>query len=289
MNDVSENRVKETSYTSKSLLHCIAQAIQIPAALNPAYATDRLQIIDTEKALFLTRPLRRSKPEACQPLLDEKKWNRRPFPYSSAINPKVSEIVTALVFDLVEQQFGTRPEDISFVDPTCGSGTLLAHALANGANAVQGWDTNPTCVEGAIQNIKFMFGKDGDNRCTIALHDATWKLPDTSRLFDCSVANLPWNQNSVLYNNENVRILESLPQSLHFGAPCGFISKSIELQRDMNRLGYQILGTAHIPPQNLALPSGKRGGKRGRGSREDKDFPDKRKEICVVTVALAPK
>ena len=129
MNGIGNTRKKERSYTSKSLLNCIAQAIQIPAALDPANATDKLQVVDTDKGLFLTRQLRGEKQEACQPLsVDGKKWNQRPFQYSSAINPTVSEILTALVFDLVEQEFEKHPAEISFLDPTYVAAERSSHS-----------------------------------------------------------------------------------------------------------------------------------------------------------------
>ncbi len=54
------------------------------------------------------------------------------------------------------------------------------------------------------------------------------------------------------------RILKSLPKSLWCRAPCAFISKEVELQKYKKRLGYHVLGSAHIPPQNLDLPSSKK-------------------------------
>jgi hypothetical protein len=57
---------------------------------------------------------------------------------------------------------------------------------------------------------------------------------------------------------ENARILKSLPKSLWCRAPCAFISKEVELQKYKKRLGYHVLGSAHIPPQNLDLPSSKK-------------------------------
>jgi hypothetical protein len=145
MDDI-DDRKKPTEYTSKSLLNCVAQAIQIPAALNPATATDRLQIVDTGRDLFLIRLLLQTHVPSHS--IIGKEWKQRPFPYSSAINPAVADIVTALVFDLVEQYTG-KTARISSLDPTCGSGTFLAFALARGATA-QGWDTNPACMDGAI-------------------------------------------------------------------------------------------------------------------------------------------
>jgi 23S rRNA G2445 N2-methylase RlmL len=42
---------------------------------------------------------------------------------------------------------------ISFLDPTRGSGTFLAFALARGAS-VQGWDTDESCVNGAFRKFE---------------------------------------------------------------------------------------------------------------------------------------
>lgn len=285
LNDIDAPRMKREDYTSKTLLSCVAQAIEVPAALNPNAGTDRLRIVDTGQELYLLRLVDR-KPYS--PLVDRKKWSRRPFQYSSSINLDVADIVTALMFDLVKQEYGKDASHVSFLDPTCGSGTFLAFALAHGAS-VQGWDTNAACVEGALNNIEFLFDSPvTDERCIISRHDATLKVPgDKSKLFDCAIANLPWGQNSLLYYNENVRIMESLQSSLRPGAPCAFISKSLELQKDMTRLGYRILGTAQIPPINSVLPSGKK--VKGKQHQRNDDSSQNRSTICVVTLALAPK
>lgn len=285
MNELGSVRAKSANYTSKSLLSCVSQAIAIPAALRPAAATDRLRVVDTGKDLFLVRVLKEMKDNSALAFI--KKWNQRPFPYSSAINPSVADILTALVLDLVEQQCGKQAHQIKLLDPTCGSGTFLAYALARGANG-QGWDTNPACVDGSQRNIQFVLDNNHDVHYKISLRDATQLLAsekaDENSHFDCAIANLPWGQNSILYYNENVRILELLPSSLRPRAPCAFISKDDELQREMGRLGYEILGDAHIPPVNFVLPTSKK----AKG-KTDASAQIERSTTCVVTVALAPE
>lgn len=286
MNDigVTRNKSADNEYTSKSLLSCIAQAIQIPAALNPATATDRLRVIDTGQGLFLTRLMRemKSDPAAVETI---KRWNNRPFPYSSAINPNIADILTGIIFGLVNHQLRKQPHKVSLLDPTCGSGTFLMFALDRGAT-VQGWDTNPVCVQGAQRNLQFMFGSKSERDFKICRHDAGQIMPDTGgiesmQLFDCVIANLPWGENSVLYYDETVRILASLPRSLRHRAPCAFVSKNAELQKYMQRRGYEILGDAHIPPLNFVLPTGKKAKKNDETSKGQST-------TCVVTVALAP-
>ena len=281
LNHIGAPRVQPASYTSKSLSCSVAQAVRIPAALNPDEATDRFRIIDTGEDLFLVRLMREADPS--HPLT--KKWSQRPFPFSSAINPNVADILIDLVFDLVQQKDGVAVDPISFLDPTCGSGTFLAFAASRGAS-VKGWDTNESCIDGALRNIKFVFGNDCAKFCEVHLRDASNKKLDDGKQYDCMIANLPWGQNTMLYYNENIHILDSLQSSLRPGAPCAIISKDLELQKDMERLGYHILGTAHIPPLHFVLPTGKN---KNAQKRNEETFHKERKSHCVVTVALAPQ
>lgn len=281
MNDQHVSRMKTPAYTAKCLLHCVAQAIQAPATLSPDAATDRLKIIDIDTGMFLVRVIREADPN--RPLMT--KWKQRPFPYSSAINQNVAEILIDLVFDLARHKYETTNDAISFLDPTCGSGTFLAFALARGAS-VQGWDTNESCVNGALRNLKFVFGNDCATGGEVCLRDASHKKMHGEKKYDCMIANLPWGQNTLLYYNENVHILDSLSSSLRPGAPCAIISKDAELQKDMHRLGYHIIGSAHIPPLNFVLPTGKKGNVQKRN--EDASQKE-RSSNCVITISFAPQ
>lgn len=92
---------------------------------------------------------------------------------------------------------------ITFLDPTCGSGTFLACALTSGAANVQGWDANQNCVNGALHNLEFVFGRDSANSYgyNVSLRDASIqkRVDDNFEQYDCMVANLPWGQNTVFY------------------------------------------------------------------------------------------
>lgn len=103
------------NFTQSTLLCAVAQAISLPAALDPEQATDQLMILhvssgsDTENEnqhtatnrFYLVRQLPKStrrdassnsnKPSIVQ------RWAHRPFPYSSAIHPTVAEIVIDLL------------------------------------------------------------------------------------------------------------------------------------------------------------------------------------------------
>jgi hypothetical protein len=53
----------------------------------------------------------------------------------------------------------------------------------------------------------------------------------------------------------------------------------------MQQLGHHIIGTAHIPPLNFFLPTGKK----GNVQKRNVDTSQKeRSSKCVVAVALAP-
>jgi hypothetical protein len=79
---------------------------------------------------------------------------------------------------------------------------------------VQGWDTNEKCVNGALRNLKFVFGNDCTKVGKVLLRDASKKNLYGEKRYDCMIPSLPWRQNNLLYYNENVHILNSLPYSL---------------------------------------------------------------------------
>ena len=92
------------------------------------------------------------------------------------------------------------------LDPTCGSGTFLALALANDFY-VEGCDINPSVADGAIQNIEYLFDKEKVNEyANVEARDSCnpWRHDEPSSLntindISCVVANLPWVRPSFCY------------------------------------------------------------------------------------------
>jgi hypothetical protein len=181
---------RKTEYTAKTFLSCIAQAIPSPAALNPRDASTTLLILDIADDYVLLK-------------LDSTKrqmegalgcWLKRPFQYSSSINQNVAEIVIDIVLSLIP-----KPNDaIKLLDPTCGRGTFLAHALSRGLCYVEGWDINAACTEGSVRNLEFCFSDEVSHKWNLFRRDATAPCKTGQmRDYDCVVANLPWGENSI--------------------------------------------------------------------------------------------
>lgn len=215
---------KDVGYNLKTLLCSVSQHIGGRAALNPTLARHRLILVDTtDHGMFLARVF----PQLFQLYGEKRKtplfrvWSRRPFKFSSAINPMVAEMVMDLLMELVLQHrqlpmqsarsathiAGTihtsNHPPLRLLDPTCGSGTLLAYGIARGMQ-VEGWDINPNCVEGSKRNLEFAFGAESVANWRVVHHDSSQIVPDatirdsaTSHLshFDCVVSNMPWGIN----------------------------------------------------------------------------------------------
>ena len=266
---------EKTSYTSRALMHCVAQAIEGVASLVPSKAQNRIIIVDTIAKLFAVHIINSKGAPFSRPNNNVvlSRWSDRPFQYSSAINPNLAEIVVDILKELCEKQ-----DSIKLLDPTCGSGTFLAFGLAAGFR-VEGWDVNAACVEGGQQNIENLFPEKRVG-WKVKLQDAS-EFRGSLHGIDCVVANFPWGQNTIAYQDDNIRILERLGASLRPGTPCAIMSKLPQLQTEMKRLGFNILGDAHVPQKDFVLPRGKKNKEsRGQGQKGSSD--------CVVTIARSP-
>ena len=297
------------AYTSKTLTYCVAQTMRVPAALDPSEATLELVLVDNESSIRLCLVASRFNDNGAVSSdgvyahsvnmnIVKKLWSSRPFQYSSAMNPAVAAIVVETLFDLYRSNnaaAAARDRKITLLDPTCGSGTFLAYAMASGADVV-GWDTKERCVEGTKRNLDYLVGQDlmlaSDSEYRVEEQDTTLAKPDeydiSRQSFDCIVANLPWGQNTPTYYEENTKILAAFKRLLRPGSPCAVISRDIDIQIELMRLGYDMLGTAFIPQSNFRLPKSK---KRKRGvskdGEEDRDSSTPGSTSrCVVTFAV---
>jgi len=276
---------RNRSYSSSTLLCAVSQAIQSPpAALDPSSSeNDRLVLVDStnkagEKAFYLVKR-EEFRPITTTSTSFQKKWSRRPFEYSSAINPDIAELVLDILEHLVK---GTN---VRFLDPCCGSGTFLAAALEREMH-VTGYDANEKCVKGTKDNLLHMVGGNGTDRLDLQIHDSSVPHP-TNPKFDCVACNLPWNLNTKISSDENIRILTTSRRYLEPGAPCAVISKEREdapfiTDDSLRPLGFSVIGRAQVPQKNFTVPRG------NKKPKEHNSLPeDKGRSHCLVTIVKA--
>jgi len=324
-------------YTATTLLCAVSQAIRAPpaAALDPRVSSeqpclDRLLLIDTSSTwdvgqqsaaadafYFLVKKLDVSIAQSwSSSLLDDKKWSKRPFPYSSAMNPKIAELVLDILVHLTQQRrvennsthdnMSTATQAIRFLDPCCGSGTFLAAALDRGMHAT-GYDVNEKCVQGTLANLRHVFGSssssdDGDDdsnddhRYEVYEQDSTITFDAAQQKgrppFDCSACNLPWDLNTKTSFESNIKILTTLRQHLKQGAPCAIVSKGTEdspflANKDLEQLGFRTVGQAQVPPKSFKLPTGNKKRKKQNADSSSILPKDKGRSHCLITIVEA--
>ena len=293
---VGEQKSNEKpKYTMKSLLCAVAHELPSKPALNPALAKSRLLLVDASAkdmdSCFLIRSIDHLPKIESKSALQQK-WAKRPFQYSSAINFEIAEMVLEILLTLCDNRSDSDGKKSVLLDPTCGSGTFLALALANDFH-VEGCDINPSVAEGAIRNIEYLFGKEKvDQYANIEARDSCdLSLTNPSSDASCVVANLPWGRNSILYVDENERILRSVRSQIETGTPCAFITRPSNSGEDQGpsllfeSTGFDVLGQAFVPQRDFLLPVGKKKSK--KSNTQDSDSDTRKKNQCVVTIALA--
>lgn len=300
------------TYTSKTLAYCVAQALNVPAALHPSKAALELVLVDSQDASSLRLCIVTSRgcdemaiscghPSTTNIKIVREQWSSRPFQYSSAMNANAAAIIVDILLNLCKANESGESIDgkITLLDPTCGSGTFLAYAMASGANVV-GWDVNERCVGGTKQNLDYMIEQGmvlprhtNNMMYSVERRDAALVKPDAnnekSHSFDCVVANLPWGQNAPTYFEENSKILEALHSLLRPGTPCAFISRYVDIQKELTGIGFDIIGMACIPQSNFRLPKSRKK-RRKDSSKDGADEEDSNSGTCssrcVVSLAV---
>ena len=312
-------------YTMKSLLCAVAHEMPPRPSLNPALADSRFLVVDTTTATTFAMEDTESDPSSSCYLIrhinDDKrspttenkssqqiKWAARPFQYSSAINFEIAEMVIGILITLIDNNCRKDQSRVLF-DPTCGSGTFLALAIANGFY-VEGYDKNPSAVDGTRRNLEYMFPKkELEEFAHVEIHDsctpyrrdssASSSSSSSAANISCVVANLPWGKNSVLYINENERILRSVRSQIQVGTPCAFITRPSPNAEDndttasflFESTGFDVLGQSFVPQRDFSLPSGnKRKKKKGWVDGDDDGGGgdgSRSQNQCVITIALA--
>jgi tRNA G10 N-methylase Trm11 len=280
---------RHPSHTKNTLLHSVAQSLPCPPALNPNDANQQLLVLDTRKkddrSCYLTNIIQHS--ANCISVKSAlAKWSKRPFQYSSAINPQVAELVMDILSGLTDTvNHDNGDQTLTLLDPTCGSGTFLALAIDKGMQ-VEAYDCNPQCVHGTRRNLEFLFPKDQRKttlkNTSLSVHDSANPFPSeksNDHSIDCVVANLPWGINSKDLLDQNQRILRSVRSRIEPGTPCAFVTRESDLDL-FNNTGYRVLGQAHVPQRDFSLPKGTKkqhANELGRNGRNQ----------CVVTIARA--
>ncbi|CAJ1936752.1 unnamed protein product [Cylindrotheca closterium] len=297
-------RQSATTYTKNSLLQAVAQALAVPPALDPKEAKQQLLLVDafcdkdgrTTRQCYLGVIQERKDGESAfsNPLSILQDWSKRPFQYSSAINPQVAESIMDILWDMM-LPFNSDNDDeeeaqLTLLDPTCGSGTFLALAMDRGMR-IEAYDCNLQCVEGSKRNMEYLFSDTTADAMTdpqfllqVSQHDSTNPLPitltDSGHKIDCVIANLPWGINSsVDDDDQNVKILRSVRQRILPRTPCAFVTRSAEEMVDFG--GFEVLGQAHVPQRGFLLP---KGSKKKKGA---KDLERNGRNQCVVTIVRA--
>lgn len=283
-NDGKSHNEKTISYTKTSLMQAVAQALPVPPALDPKKTKQELLVVDTfcgsdNSTCYLGIQQTISTFSNPTILTD---WSKRPFQYSSAINPQVAEIIIDMLWEMLRDN-KRQEEPLTLLDPTCGSGTFLALAMDRGMR-VEAYDYNAQCVNGSQRNMKFLFGdKDSHylDQLEVTLHDSTYPFP-TSKDFhkiDCVVANLPWGINSVDYAHQNTNILKSVRNRIDCNTPCAFVTRGADVELATN--GFKVLGQAHVPQRGFQLPKG------SKKNMDAKELDRNGRNHCVVTIARA--
>lgn len=199
--------MKEKDFTSKHLISRVSQCIPSFAALNSKTAKHQLVLIETPGRLYLAQ---REHGVEVKVNTVVKRWPGRTFQYPSAINPSVALIIVDLLYDLTLRgtcrESSRDGQEIKMLDPTCGSGTFLAFALAKGMHVV-GYDIKDKCVSGTRQNLVYLFGNDMvSNKSEVLVGDFSssdeYGKPDSYK-YDCAVTNLPWGQNTEIKNKDD--------------------------------------------------------------------------------------
>jgi hypothetical protein len=220
MSDLPPKERRRRIYTERTLLCAVSQAISEPSAALDSKSSDidRLTILDIEtsvdgmNSLYLIQKL--SLPAATHSSWQDK-WSKRPFLYSSAINPGVADLVLDMLITTLLLKKDKKK--MRLFDHCCGSGTFLAVAADRCLHAT-GWDVNPSCVKGTRDNLVFM-GFDQEHDFRLQVRDGATLLHDDGDgcylkkepvMYDCVSCNLPWDLNTKTIGDEHAQILRTI-------------------------------------------------------------------------------
>ena len=239
------------SFTATDLICAVAQAIPVPPAVvvqqhpldQHKSSTNLILINAQDKGLILVE-------KECTSIIIATPergifhqefvhmWSKRPFLYSAAMNPTVTCMLVDILAQMVQRKREQPDASPSFVllDPTCGSGSFLAYAMASSARAggilrwshLIGWDLNPKCMEGTKENLLYIQQQqhvqankmllestgEGDHQdpppsspsisFDVQVRDSsTAAHPVLDQQISAVVANLPWGINTHIQINQS--------------------------------------------------------------------------------------
>jgi SAM-dependent methyltransferase len=278
-----QKSIPKSQYTKHTLLLSVSNVLNAPPALDPELTEQELLLVDTIDPsgtvnCYLTTKLQGLADSSSSRIL-KSKWPKRPFQYSSAINPQVAQIVMDILSELSIASNSDNQNTLRLLDPTCGSGTFLALAIERGMK-IEAYDCNENCVDGSRKNLEYLFPEqvNDSNGVKLKIHDSTNVFTETDKI-DCVVANLPWGINTMDYLNQNENILRSVRARVGKNTPCAFVTRNPDSDL-FTKTGYQVLGQAHVPQRDFVLPKGKK-------KKDTKDVERNGRNQCVITIAQA--
>ena len=152
---------------------------------------------------------------------------KRPYMTSSALPTKLARAIVNLIAD---------PND-RFVDPCCGTGTIVLEAAHMGMRVV-GYDINPKMVKATQANLAHH-----------SLDASVW-LGDARQIrepFDSLAANLPYG---IMLDRDPIHDWEILHNLNNVAPKAAFVSIQ-DLSQPLEDLGYRIQQIVHVPKQNM--------------------------------------
>lgn len=264
----------QKDYASKAIISRVAQCVNGNVSLMPKKSNYQILLVESNAGLHLCKLLQIPSNENNKSIV-EKHWKERPFQYSSAMNIHAAKIIIDMLYDITVCSLDEKEDALTLLDPTTGSGTFLAYGLEKGLS-VRGHDINHRCIEGAIENINFLF-PNADTLCTISQMDYSKLSSNQDNSHDMCVTNLPWGQNTDIFDKDcNKKILQNVFTHLKPNGYAVIISKQ-SVKEDITSCGFNSLGSVSIPPLGFVLPDDRK--KQSKSKQRTNSSSD-----CTVTI-----
>ena len=233
--------VDRKSFSSRMLLCAVSQRLPGVPVLDPAkIATTRLSLVEVETGFYLLALLGAA--AAHHPAAEEDAWKGRPYQYSGALR---LDLASTMLSILTRNRLAKCRRDtgsgaarsLRLLDVCCGSGTFLYAGSRRGMD-VTGFDINPQCVAGTLENLAHM-----EAHCAVPV---SVRQQDSSLPFglgtpvDVVVANFPFGESIIEYWGEQERILRQIVSNCP-RAEVGFVTKSGIPKAQLEALGFHCI------------------------------------------------
>lgn len=184
------------------------------------------------------------------------KWELRPFAFSASLDPLVAVAavnLAACTHSALQHESGaprTSLRSLHVHDPCCGSGTVLAAALALGHSA-SGSDLRAEFMVRTQENLTASGLEPTADATPVSVHDATRPFPPGTRVPDLVVSNPPWGKNfgSV---EDSVSIICNVAKELA-GATMCWLGSALALEAVAKLPGVKLLRHARLGGVELML------------------------------------